>query len=334
MRKLKVCFLSADTGGSGYYRTKLPAKYLQQSRYDDLEVMHYDDFRLIKDPFDVLIIQRQWRDHILVWCLQLKKQGTRIIFELDDNLWSIPSTIDSHKIYQLDTLHKIENFIRMSNAVITTSDPLRVILSQFNSNVCVIPNFVEIPEIIPQLPKRRIKIGFCGSVSHVEHLKILTPILIRLNAICPKIELIVMGLPCPELSLYATTILPASPESFINALASLELDIGLAYVFDNIFDKCRSWLKFLEYSITGAVTVAPNLEPYSNIITNGENGILINKDSDWLSTLTELVKSGDYKSMARVAYQETLNSWLIQNNVYRWYNVIQETVDGQREQCA
>lgn len=70
---------------------------------------------------------------------------------------------------------------------------------------------------------------------------------------------------------------------FVN---SGNFDIGLAPLEISEFTKCKYFNKYLEYSMSGIMGIYTKSEPYTDIIVNGINGILVENDTEkWFDAL-------------------------------------------------
>ncbi|MEM2073841.1 MAG: hypothetical protein QXO33_04765 [Nitrososphaeria archaeon] len=87
----------------------------------------------------------------------------------------------------------------------------------------------------------------------------------------------------------------------------LNFDIGLAPLQDTIFNRCKSALKFYEYSIFGIPTAASNVIPYSLEC----NYLIDNTYESWFEKLGALIS--DEKLRKRVA--EEAREWVFANRV-------------------
>ena len=50
-------------------------------------------------------------------------------------------------------------------------------------------------------------------------------------------------------------------------------------------------MKFLEYTMSGAVTIASNIEVYNRSVIHGETGLLANSPQEFADRLYDLIKS-------------------------------------------
>lgn len=66
-------------------------------------------------------------------------------------------------------------------------------------------------------------------------------------------------------------------------LHDLQWDIGLAPLEDNEFNRCRSPIKFLEYTACGVATVASDVGVYRSVIGH-QMGLLV-ADDEWVPSV-------------------------------------------------
>lgn len=67
-------------------------------------------------------------------------------------------------------------------------------------------------------------------------------------------------------------------------------DIGLAPLNNDDFSKCKYFNKFIEYTMHGIVGIYSNVEPYTYVIKDGENGFLAdNTPESWLNAIRKAI---------------------------------------------
>ena len=161
---MKIFYAPSGTEGSYFYRHYLPAKYMQGLH--QVHIKHrasYQDFR----DYDLIILQSQWDLSQKGNIQALQAQGKKVVFEIDDNIWEIPHGNESRNYWTPDKLKDIKEMFTVCDAIITTTKPLANILRQFNSEVYVIPNYIEdllTSDLRPPTPA--VRIGYAGSMSH------------------------------------------------------------------------------------------------------------------------------------------------------------------------
>lgn len=75
----------------------------------------------------------------------------------------------------------------------------------------------------------------------------------------------------------------------------LGLDAAIAPLADLEFNKCKSPLKYAEYTAFGWPVIAQDMEPYSSHILRGETGLLAKTHEDWVNCLEALYKDKDLR---------------------------------------
>jgi glycosyltransferase involved in cell wall biosynthesis len=108
---------------------------------------------------------------------------------------------------------------------------------------------------------------------------------------------------------------------FAAALAGVRPDIGLAPLLDTPYNRCRSELHWLEYSLAGAATVAADLGspgPYDPI-RDGVDGLIARDAADWERHLRALANSRDLRAdMAGRARERVVAGYSLIGRAEEW----------------
>lgn len=145
-----------------------------------------------------------------------------------------------------------------------------------------------------------------GTRTHADDFALIEPALRDLKRkYGSALEICIIGV-CPndsDESGFITSISPpafvgASYPAFVSWMASQSsFDIGLSPLRENAFNRCKSEIKFLDYSALGLVPVVSDLEPYRDVVSNGLNGYLVPGDADsWFDVLDKLVGSAEARA--------------------------------------
>jgi glycosyltransferase involved in cell wall biosynthesis len=333
---MKLLFVLADFSGSSWYRiiqpaglcteiyeeskwafpTKLPIGYLQSS--------------------DILIIQRQF-DPIAVNTVKgLTELSKIIISEIDDNLWSIPTnTPIISKFWTKENIRGFEKILGMSKAVTVSTPRLAKLVKEFNDRVYVIPNLVVMEPNYIKKDYGKIRIGWAGSDSHLMDFTedIQQALLDIKDKYKEKVDIFMFGASPEKLFTHVSFYPFTDPHIYMTKLQELGIDIGLVPNRPNLFNECRSNIKFLEYSSVKAVTVADNIESYRTSINNGENGILIKKSNrnGWFKAIQDLIENEqDRRRMADNAFKYCYENYSVQKkqSQYQIYGQIYNELQG------
>jgi hypothetical protein len=111
------------------------------------------------------------------------------------------------------------------------------------------------------------------------------------------------------------------PAGFARSLVEARPDIGLAPIADEPFNRARSELHWLEYSMAGAATVASRLMgggPY-DVIRDGVDGLLARNKAQWLNGLRSLAGSADLRAeLAGRARERVLAEYRAADRAVEW----------------
>ena len=99
------------------------------------------------------------------------------------------------------------------------------------------------------------------------------------------------------------------------------MDVAVVSLEDNLFNRCKSNIKWLEYSACGIAGVYSDLPPYNSCIRHGQTGLLVgNRVQDWFQAIDTLVTNTSLRrDMAQKARQEVLSDYTLASPRVRRY---------------
>jgi hypothetical protein len=116
------------------------------------------------------------------------------------------------------------------------------------------------------------------------------------------------------------------PLRFAASLVAARPEIGLAPLVDEQFNRAKSELHWLEYSMAGAVTVATAFNgpgPY-DVIRDGADGLLAHSAADWNRQLRALVASPSLRAdLAGRARERVLAEYTVADRAIEWADAYQ-----------
>lgn len=296
--KLHVLYYASDFGGCGYYRAYTPAEVLRDSQ------------RIAAYATPILTGELAHWAHIIVWqrtagdgsirAAKALRGSATFVFDLDDDLFSIPhwnpaSVGMNRGEYQRNLLE----ILRTSQYITTTNDVLgRKLRDRHNVPYEVIPNCIIASRFIPQSHDgSTLRIGWAGSSTHLRDLEIALPAIARLQREYSHVRFVVLGwsgstdagniFDAAGVTVEHHPFVPA--HEYPQALASLQLDIGIAPLERVPFNESKSEIKWEEYSALGIPTVASPIGPYRTI-EHGVTGLLASHAGDYYRKLRRLVE--------------------------------------------
>jgi O-antigen biosynthesis protein len=293
----------------------------------------------------------------LVACCNTRKK--LIIHDFDDLYREIPDT----NPYRKETLpwDFVQEVFQMAHIVTVTGKVLKEELEKHHPRVFVTPNMVDSLKFRSQRPRRssRLRIGWAGGPTHLTDLSLVTDAVRTLQKrfdfdfviygmfadFEKNAELVrrhgVTGAAATDsfhrefinlvnnLEGIRYTAVPVTTYSeFPAKLAELDLDVGLCPIEDQLFNRCRSAIKFYQYAAVGTVTLASNVYPYD------DEPVLVadNTPESWTQNLEALLCDRAFRENAlgcQVDY--VMNHRNLAVNVTRWEALFETLIQRVRQ---
>jgi len=292
---------------------------------------------------DLVVVQREFpkRYNDYQKIVEVSRQaGKPIVFDMDDLLFFLPENHpDRATQYFAPSLLPMFEALMAADLVTVATPRLRRELATYSDKVVVLPNYFDdsLWQLRPPVQKSKdevLTIGYMGGSSHKPDVETITPALLDLAkrfpdkvrfhfwGTQPPAEL--AGLPQVEFSPHYSYLY----KDFSAFFQTQAADIFIAPLGDNVFNRCKSPLKFYEYSALGAPGVFSRLDPYESVVTNGQNGLLASSLDDWTDCLVQLIENGDLRmQLAANAQASIRENWLLSKNAFRWEEIFQAVVD-------
>ena len=286
---------------------------------------------------DAVIFQREFPRNVKLYdqiISNARAAGKYVFYELDDWLFNLPEN-HPEKIQELynSALLPMLTAVAEADLVLVATDELRRVVEVFNPNVLVLPNYLDDALWHLRTPgtdsdNQLVKIGYMGSDSHTPDLALIAPVIKKiLTDKAGKVRLDVWGTPLPdELTDFEGVNWHPSPTNiytdFVKYFQTLDFDIGIAPLADNPFNRCKSGLKFLEYSANGIAGVYSRITPYATIVDHGTNGFLAGDSQKWYQYLTRLIDEPELRvQIVRQAQEDIHRNWLLSQNIRTWKDI-------------
>ena len=288
---------------------------------------------------DAVVFQREFPRDLRIYnqVRQIAEEHTiPIIYDLDDLLFSLPENHPERQSNDYtDALMPMMTALVNADLVTVATEKLKETLADFNENIQVVPNYLDDALWKLRAPAGNVgkeavvTIGYMGSSSHTPDLEMIAPVLSALlDKFGEKLRLHVWGTPLPNsLKEKPGVVWTASPSNhyreFANYFQTQSADIFVAPLSDNLFNRCKSGLKFLEYGALGVPGVFSNLDGYAALVTNGQEGFLAASLQDWEQALIRLIEAPELRAeMAHNAQAIIRNNWLLSQNISSWQDVL------------
>jgi glycosyltransferase involved in cell wall biosynthesis len=335
--------------GCWFYRNNIPSKALKAKGHQVKFIAIGAEIpQQWKEWPDVVVFSRIYPRDPMIYLREWKRMGKRVVYELDDDLWSVAPDNPAYGIRE-EKQRQYEHFMAEADAVTTTTQNLANKIKRFNKNVFVIPNAIDYEMFEKRdANNKQIVVGYTGASSHYADLGVVTEALIDLQKKY-SFTMVLQGLTTPPLEseMYSYAKVDALglqpekklffsqalgwferikqlsfvhipfhfPELYPSILRRCNIDIGIAPLLDSDFNYSKSCVKFYEYASTGTVTLASDVKPYKDEVSYCAK----NTKDDWYKKLEKLIVDQKFRDeLYAKQYQWVKENRDIRRVVVKW----------------
>lgn len=276
-----------------------------------------------------IVIQRPAHAH-LVGCIPFwRKEGIRVVVDIDDNLSCIDPNNSAFeglrpKPGSLQSWNHLARAARMADAVTVTTPGLA---AQYRPDAVVIPNYLpdaafrddrvdstEIcwPASLPSHPNDAAVLG-----PTLERVARDTGAVVRMLGDGPLAEPALMrafGLSCPP------RMQPYVPIGEYPAFLAT-IGVGIAPLADTKFNRSKSWLKPLELMAAGVPWVGSPSEDYRRLHAATGVGVLARRPGDWYRALCRMVSDEVFRKEQSEAGRAAAEAYRIRDHAHLYGEV-------------
>lgn len=290
--------------------------------------------------FDVMVIQRN-NAYATELLKKAKKHGIKVVYEVDDDLVDLSPENPSY-IYINENKENIVKLVENADKItVTTTELKNRFLDYGYDNVEIIRNYF-IDELFPLNPFKNnetkfLKIGYFGTLTHDGDLELIHNVILRVKDYLLKeninVELEVVGGAVNNAKdWYSVKKLPFYPMPMSNFMKwlnnNVNWDVGIAPLVNNEFNKCKSELKYIEFSSLGVPVVASRIDGYEEAIDDGVDGYLATSENEWVSKLVTLLEDPVLRNgMVNNAHDNILKNYSLKSRVERWDAVFKSLIN-------
>jgi len=241
------------------------------------------------------------------------------VFELDDYLPNLPVKSLYRSTIPKDILKALRQSVALCHRLVVSTPALGAALAGMNDDIRVVPNFLPPRWWAGRQGQRRQgrkpRVGWGGGSSHTGDLELVADVV---RALADEVEWVFFGM-CPErLRPYVHEFHPGVfIDDYPAKLTSLDLDLAIAPLEDNLFNRCKTNLRLLEYGACGFPVICSDLEPYQGDLSVTR---VRNRFKDWRDAICEHL--ADLDATARqgdLLRQQVLGQWLLEGeNLQLW----------------
>ncbi|KAA8996732.1 glycosyltransferase [Affinibrenneria salicis] len=277
----------ADQAGCGHYRVMKPFNALKDAGLIDgkLSNVYLSLPVMTRYAPDVLILQRQISTYFHDWVERLGRFSQAFkVYELDDYLPNVPLKSVHRANVPKDVVRLMRKSLGFMDRFVVSTAPLAEAFADLHTDIRVVENRLPIQwwGNVQGLRRqgKKPRVGWGGGSSHTGDLELITDIV---RDLADEVEWVFFGM-CPEkLRPYVHEFHRGVEIDLYPAkLASLNLDLALAPLEDNLFNRCKSNLRLLEYGACGFPVICTDLDPYQGDLPVTR---VRNRYKDWMDAI-------------------------------------------------
>ena len=294
---------------------------------------------------DLVIVQRDFPRFEGAWqavTAQAKAEDKPVIYEIDDLLLELPPEHVTQEAFS-GVLLSILRAVVEADALVATSALLSAYLEPFNSRISLLPNCLD-DRLWPSLDVTSrsdrpgpLVIGYMGGQTHLPDILSITPSLLRvLDRFGDRVSCHFWGVQPPQELLARSNVTWTALDlhsyaEFAKYFSGQVCDVFMAPLLDSVFNRCKSHIKYLEYSWLGVAGVYSRLEPYDMIVKSGQNGLLAANAPEWEEALGRLIESPALRQALAAQAQATVRrDWLLSSRAPDWLRLYQQLAQAGR----
>lgn len=292
----RICYLPAHNDGCALWRMLMPHVNTKDSGFFYFTT-HVDWGKV--STYDAVVVQRLLSLENLNFVNSCHKMGIKVIYDIDDAMGDIP--VENPAYHQLqDYMHGFGVCMAASDHVTVSTQPLKRKMERLlqkhgntRTEVQVVANKIE-PTLFPRTEyKKHNRIGWSGSGTHAGDFPVALPALkmaleydcdIVFNGSHPDVDFLKNN--------HKVHIRPwVIPPQFGSCNSNNGVDIALAPLADNEFNRAKSNIKMIEAGWNGIPCLASWVAPYDYFTSfNPElRWLLCTTESQWASKLRILM---------------------------------------------
>lgn len=274
-----------------------------------------------KKKADVVVIKYIDHRHTLDVLYTLRNiGGFKVVIDIDDNLWQIPIDNPNHgtlKQFSNRAIMLIES-IKAADWVTVSTENLKAILEPINSNIEVLPNYIDPSEWKFKRKKhKKVRIGWVWSPTHIPDMPEVAKALKKISQ-RGDVEIVIFGTEKDIFDFPTTNIKGVKYTEYPRVFMEEGIDISIAPLANNEFNKAKSNIKWLESTMAGAAFIGSNVYPYEFSVKDGKTGYLAKNTSQWIKKMTYLIENPEKRAeMVKNAKKEVLEKYSL-SNLEKW----------------
>lgn len=343
---MKILFGVRHDGADGYFRAAAPASVLRYNGIDTAcRMPSFED----ADDFDVLVLQRHCNPAAELLLHEFHRKGKKVIYDVDDWLRGMPPYWPAYDTYwqrgtaqPTEFLLYHERIARAADMVTCTTAPLaeKMLAYKEQDRIRIVPNCImwgDWDTVIPmQRTGLRPVVGWFGLPYYWESwAHMADPVEKAVED--TGADLAILGYPevaymLSDRTLSHTWIEPMTTMRDFGKMRQMiaTFDVGIAWVADTPFNRCKSPLRALQYGAAGVPIVASEAA-YGEVLSDdypGQFGKLAATPDELYHAIVDMVRHAAGAGLMIEKWRNCVfEHHSYETQWHKWHNAIVEVMD-------
>lgn len=273
---------------------------------------------------DVLVLQHSVDDGTLEQLnnYKLANPTVRIVQMVDDLFGDVPLLHPGRSFQSREGHQRMIRAIKASDHLVVTTKPLKEHYSKYVKDVSVIPNTLDrkwFKNLQAPPTRKKLRVGWVGAGQHAGDQKLVAEVI---KETADRYDWVFMGMAIdeikPHLKEFHTFV---SIDEYPSKMRSLDLDIAIAPLENNLFNTCKSNLRLLEYGAMGWPVICSKVYPYTD---NNPPVIHCSDDKqEWIDALKYLEEDKERRwRKACALHRWVRDNYVLEDEILHWFKVL------------
>jgi glycosyltransferase involved in cell wall biosynthesis len=258
--------------------------------------------------WDAVLVHREASLLGPAWAERVAKaRCRRLIFDFDDAVWLTYVSPTNRHLSYLKFPGKTRAICRMASLVLAGNDHLACWARQFNANVHVVPSTVTLREyrVRPAGQVGMPVVGWTGSHSSVQYLRLVAPALARLRR---KLAFRVVLVGVSGVTMPGVDIECRSWNAATEARDLWDFDVGIMPLPDERWARGKCGMKAIQYMAVGVPAVVSPVGANRTIVRDGIDGFHASTEDEWVGALERLLIDIDLRRKLGLAARASVEA--------------------------
>ncbi len=253
--------------------------------------------------------------------------GKPLIFDFDDAVFLPANSHQNSFVKTLKRPGKIKYIIKISSYTIAGNNYLADFSRDFSDKIKVIPTSIDTDKFFAETTttghKKEIVIGWIGSGTTIEFVRIISGVITRLSKKYSNVVFKIVG---GSLKIEGHDNLVSKPWSLEGEIEDLKsFDIGIMPMEDNAWTRGKCGFKAILYMSMGIPSVCSPVGVNKEIVTDGVNGFLAADEDEWVEKISRLIDDKELRVKMGLSGRKTVEEkYSVKANAPIFLNIIKQ----------